>query len=692
MRMKKLSFPIWAFLLIASYSFGLTELLPQHKEWLVDVEPIITKMEREIFLKLQKDEDRDKFIRFFWRARDPYPDTAENEFYKEYMERVAFANQNFGRGTGKKGSQTERGYHYLLLGPPLERTYFTTQSDIWPLELWFYKGEIELGLPAFFYLIFYQPQGSGEYRLYLPGVEGPEKLVIPAHVGPSLNRGKAYQAIKKISGELANASLSYLPGAQMMDRSGFSSNTIIASIRAVPEKKFTDTYARTYLNYKDYVETEYSHEFIESNSVVKVFENNGQPFLHWACEPRKINFVLRDGFYRASFELILRVEDEAGNLVLEKSEEIPLRLSPEQYRTHERQLFSFQDVLPVIPGRFRFHFLLKNKSAQDFTSWTSDFSVPDKREAFGPESLIFYLSSEKQGEEERNLKAFSFSGMQYLVNTRNEFPPQGKIGVFWQIGRLGIEAVPDAASVLLEIRSSDLDAGVALSLERPLSEVLTGDGGGIDFEPFSLASLKPGYYQARIVVADERGQKIGSVEDNFILLAQPYQVLPWVYSRVHKSFPAAEHLVTLGTEYYLTGKYEDARRMAMQALKIKDEPGTRILLANSLFALKDYRESLEAALPAYEATISRDAAKVIAASHAGLGEWSSALVFLEKLMAEATEVSVLNLAAECYLNLNQPEKALTLLQKSLELNPDQPSITKQLEEAKKRLSDGKRIV
>ena len=43
-------------------------------------------------------------------------------------------------------------------------------------------------------------------------------------------------------------------------------------------------------------------------------------------------------------------------------------------------------------------------------------------------------------------------------------------------------------------------------------------------------------------------------------------------------------------------------------------------------------------------------------------------------MAEATEVSVLNLAGECYLHLGQPEKALPLFQKSLAIDPDQPAV------------------
>jgi hypothetical protein len=56
------------------------KLSPEMQRWIEDVSPILTKTERAVFNKLQTDADRAKFVRFFWRMRDPYPDTAENEF------------------------------------------------------------------------------------------------------------------------------------------------------------------------------------------------------------------------------------------------------------------------------------------------------------------------------------------------------------------------------------------------------------------------------------------------------------------------------------------------------------------------------------------------------------------------------------------------------------------------------------
>jgi tetratricopeptide (TPR) repeat protein len=85
---------------------------------------------------------------------------------------------------------------------------------------------------------------------------------------------------------------------------------------------------------------------------------------------------------------------------------------------------------------------------------------------------------------------------------------------------------------------------------------------------------------------------------------------------------------------------------------------------------------------AEEAGLSREAAKVLAAGYAALKDWASALGYLNKLLAEATEVSVLNLAGECQLNLGRPDQALPLLQKSLQLDPNQPTVKTLLEKAR----------
>jgi GWxTD domain-containing protein len=685
MRKTFLSVILVAFIALPFYAQK--ELAPRFREWLEDVSPIITKAEREVFARLRTDSDRDKFIRFFWRQRDPYPDTEENEFTKEYMERVRFADQNFGRESSRRGSQTERGYFYLLLGKPLERQVFTTFSQVWPVELWYYKGAVEYGLPPYFYLVFYQPQGLGDYRLYSPGVEGPEALVIPSMTARVLTRQRAYQVLKDVSSELAGASLSFLPGEQDFQVGAFSSTSILASVRALPEKKYSDAYARNYLSYKDHIETEYSDNYIDNSFTAKVFRNGGQAFIHWALEPKKISFVDRGGRYQASFELVLRLEDGQGNPIVERVEEVPLTVTPEQYQAHERRLFAFQDILPVIPGRFRLFGLLKNKSAMDFTSFNTLINVPEEGKQMRSGPLVLYHSRERLGERWPDvLRAFTFGGTHYLINVQNEFPPGSEMGAYLQVPGLAGMNLPEEATVLLEIKRADAET-VILSQKKALAEVMTGDREGLDTGLFSLAELTPGYYSAALALAGDNGQKILEGKENFILLSQTIPVLPWVYAKGNPAFPNPQDLASLATEYFLTRQYDKALTMAERAIGLKDEPATRSLLAKRLYALGRYQDSLAALKPLEETEMPREAAKVAAADYAALQDWSSALAQLERLLTEATELSVLNLAGECQLHLGRPDKALSLFQRSLEIDPDQPAVKALVEKARSEINE-----
>jgi len=661
-------------------------LLPQHKEWLDTVKPIMTKTEREVFFKLRTNEERAKFIQFFWKQRDPAPDTEENEFYKEYMARVRFADQTFGHDTGKRGSQTEQGYYYLILGAPLERTMYTTQSEILPLELWFYKGDERYGLPPYFYLIFYQQMGMGEYRLYYPGVEGPEALVIASMSQQSVTRASAFKIIHDLNSELGNASLSYMPGERPQGMGSFSSDNIVASVRDLPEKEFSDAYARNYLNYKDYVETEYTDTFTESTFMMKVFRQAGTAFLHWTLEPSRVNFAERNGAYYASFELVLRLEDLQGKSIYEQTEEIPLKVSPEQYKQHARQRFAFQDLLPVIPGEYKVLFLLKNKTGKDFSSQETRIMVPHEPGplAFGP--LLLYRTKDREAAAgEQYAKAFSLDGYQYLFDTRNEFSKDASLGLYVQPFNLE-RAVPDTSklSVLAEIRQAETNAVVWTST-KGLAEVRPAGRTGIDFEGISLASLKPGYYNVLLTLLDGSGKPLASQKDNLILLTRQGVPMPWAYSRQRPAFPNAQQLAILGSEYFASGDYASARDALQRSLAFRDAPATRLLLARTLHGLKAYKESLELASPLYEDGHDREAAKLLALDYAGLQDWKQALVYTKELLRTATEVDVLNLTADCLIRLDRADEALPLLRKSLELIPGQEEAKALEEQARKTL-------
>ncbi len=113
-------------------------LSPENAEFLSKVRYIITSEEKSTFLHLP-DSEKPRFIEEFWKRRDPDPETEENEFKKEYFERIKKADELF-FGEGRPGWLTDRGRVYILFGPPTDRMTSPTGSSFYGRcqELWYY--------------------------------------------------------------------------------------------------------------------------------------------------------------------------------------------------------------------------------------------------------------------------------------------------------------------------------------------------------------------------------------------------------------------------------------------------------------------------------------------------------------------------------------------------------------------------
>ena len=78
---------------------------------------LMTKPEIEAWQRIQDSQQRAEFITSFWLRRDPNPLTPENEFRQEIERRIKFADSRFTLAE-ERGSATDRGLVFVLLGPP----------------------------------------------------------------------------------------------------------------------------------------------------------------------------------------------------------------------------------------------------------------------------------------------------------------------------------------------------------------------------------------------------------------------------------------------------------------------------------------------------------------------------------------------------------------------------------------------
>jgi GWxTD domain-containing protein len=137
----------------------LTEWPDQYVRW------IITRSERDAYRSLASDAERIRFIEFFWARRDRTPDTPENEFRRDYLERYAFVMNHL--SAGKPGWATDRGRLYLILGPPhaVQQNPMGRYGLERPSEIWTYNNLDVPGFPASFDFEFVDFNGTGDFEL-----------------------------------------------------------------------------------------------------------------------------------------------------------------------------------------------------------------------------------------------------------------------------------------------------------------------------------------------------------------------------------------------------------------------------------------------------------------------------------------------------------------------------------------------
>ncbi|HEX7422387.1 MAG TPA: GWxTD domain-containing protein [Terriglobales bacterium] len=141
------------------------DLSSEYQRWLdEDVRWIITPEERAAFIRLSKNEERDRFVEAFWLRRDPTPGTAQNEYKEEHYRRIAYANVHFAQAV--PGWETDRGRIYIVYGPPegIKTDSARSSGDpAKPTQVWHYHSIMGYGRNID--LKFVDVCSCGDYRL-----------------------------------------------------------------------------------------------------------------------------------------------------------------------------------------------------------------------------------------------------------------------------------------------------------------------------------------------------------------------------------------------------------------------------------------------------------------------------------------------------------------------------------------------
>ncbi|MCX7974141.1 MAG: GWxTD domain-containing protein [Candidatus Aminicenantes bacterium] len=656
------------------------DLPPKYRQWLEEeVVYIISPKEREVFLQLETDRERDLFIEGFWRQRDLEPSTPENEFKKEHYRRLDYANKNFGRETPGPGWRTDMGRIYIILGEPKTIERFENLSECYPVVVWFYEGMSKYGLPNSFYIVFFKEGGAGEYKLYSPIRYGPQYLLVH-YYGDMADYERAYRELYQVNPLLAEVSLNLIPGEAQVLTPSIASEVLLASrIPSVPHEMVKPIWAEKLLAYKDIIEVDYSTNYIDCEGQINVIQDSsGIHFVHYLIEPKRLTIEQIQNRYFTNLEVNGIITDDKKRVIYQFSNSVPIEISSERLASLRTKLFSFQDIFPLIPGSYQFNVILKNTVSKEFTSYEAEIRIPEIKLPTLSE-VILANRIDRESKYKNQVKPFLINQIQLVPSPRNDFTRSDTLYIFFQI--LNVEE-KEKNNFTLEYTISN-EKEVVFSLNKRVKDYANLIS---ILEELSLKDFPPDYYQLTVKLMNKEGETIASRQCRFYISPSSFLARPWILSFPYPPADDAIHLNVLGNQffnkreiflarYYLEKAYQKQPNIAKYALDY----------AQVLFNLKEYPQIKEIASPFLKGKERTSFLALMGRTCQALEQYDEASQYYQEYLSHfGTNLLILNSLGECFYRLGQREEALKVWQKSLEIDPNQENIKKLVDSLKNK--------
>ena len=659
------------------------DLPAKYRRWLEeDAAYIISEDEKAIFHQFETDEQRDRFIAEFWLERDPSPGTERNEFREEHYRRVAYADEFLGRETGRRGSKTDRGRIYILLGEPREiRRYHSTEQLV-PLEMWFYEADPALGVPPFFYMIFFKRFAVGDYILYDPSVHGPDALIF-------LSAGESFdEAAEKIEGidpELARASISLVP-TEMASigenyKPSLSSIMLMSRIENIRNHRRSAEYAKRILSGQPRIETLYmfdSRELLSSFDVFKLSGGDSTLWYSFFFPAEGLEYGKHDDTVYASLEVLLSVTDEAGTVVAGDRRVLDLEIPTEEMRAFTQGGIAYEDQLMLLPGDYRISLLVRNRITRVFFSSQAEITVPGYRAEglaiTGP--LVCDRSERNQRVSAAAVPPYAYLDLKYHPALSNKIPVGQELGVIYQL-----HSQPADIDVAFRL----LDAGGTAALES------SGKIAGSQFNELGTATamlklhtdeLAPGSYRLEIV-ATRGEEQAKAVSRPFTLASAAGSVAPMTtygnildFTGSGPTLNKARQLLALGRTDLAIGLLQSAAR------SWPGDDEVALMLAEALGDGGRREEAIDVLVElSLRQTNNADVKRRLGSLNLQIGNFNRSIGYFEQaLLLEEDSVDLRNKLGEAYRLSGNVDKAIENWSRSLELDPQQPLIAGRLAE------------
>src|SRR5271156_47934 len=329
----------------------LKELDSQYKQWLnEDVIYIISPDERNAFLQLDTNEEREQFIEAFWLRRSSNPDLPDNDFKEEHYRRIAYANEHF--ASGIPGWKTDRGRMYIMWGPadevdshptggtydrPIDQGGGSTTTYAWEQWRWRYLEGIGENIE----LEFVDPSGSGEYHLTMDPSEKDALLHVPG-AGLSLLESMGLASKSDRFSRSDGTNLPTTLGGQPASMNEFTRLELYAKVQKPPDVKYKDLEAIvTSRMVRDQLKFSYRTDFLKVTSDTVLVPVTVQiPNL-------QLTFKDKDGVHSAEINIFARVSTLTGKVVQTFEDSVTRDYPNSLYQQSMKQSSVYQKSLPL---------------------------------------------------------------------------------------------------------------------------------------------------------------------------------------------------------------------------------------------------------------------------------------------------------------------------------------------------------
>jgi GWxTD domain-containing protein len=681
------SFLVLPALLLPAQKVAEKDLPQLYQEWLNLVAYHIQPIERDVFMQLTTDRDRDLFMATFWKQRDPTPGTPENEYRDELLKRFQYANQFYGRSTTREGWKTDMGRIYVVLGPPASIERFEATIGLVPCQSWSYYGDSHRGLPPQFFLLFYQRGGVGEYRLYDPVADGPARLLLNQRdIEDPFDYTTLYEKIKELAPTLAEISVTRIPGEYSYDFSPSPRNAVLlADILDSPKKDVNPAYATHFLNYRGIVSTEYLTNYVESSAMTALIHDpvTGLCFLHFSIVPVDVNVDYYDPksqFY-CNFQVNVSLRD-GEDIVFQYNREFPLYFPENEWDRVKANGLAVEDSFPIAEGKHKLNILLTNTVGKQFSLLEKDIEVP-------PAGTVPTLEGPVVGYKFETYRRdvhipFKVVDQKLVVDPKKTFSNKDNLAVFFNVLNITEDfyRVGQAKITILGLREANpVRKTYTVKLDTyPFGRILS------IFQTIPTGDLEPDYYEIRISLVGPADEVIGEKRDSFAV--SPAAIVGHPIAEA-KTVPLANQFLyrfMLAQQAEKMNRPEAARPLYEEAHRLNPEYKEGVVIyGNFLNKTGAFEEALRVAEELRKDDRRQFAFHAIR-GQALLGQGKFAEALPDLLGANKiynSETNVLNSLGKCYARMGRKTEALEALKASLKLNPKQDDIKKLVEELEK---------